>query len=345
MVSHIVPTLGMERVTIDLLEAVRGHMDVELWVIGGSSRDESATPWPTKVLGPPLRGPARLATLWRMAKARRSLQGRAVVLVGAWAALPTLATMPRSTRAIVWEHSLLRENVAASRTLRIIEGAARLLYRRARAIVAVSDPLAADLTLLGLGPVRTVANIVSVPEIDPLPRAPRTLCTLGTLNAVKNQGLALRTLSELPSDYRLLIIGDGPMRRALQEQACDLNLATRVVFAGYRERQEALSLVAQCEILLHTSYGETFGLAFLEALAVGTKVVATDTRLARHWAAKGFSVTTAQAEPLALASVILEIERERESEKLTPDEWSAWFGPEPAVESWLSVVHELHERG
>ena len=55
VVSHIVPTLGMERVTIDLLEAVRGHMDVELWVIGGSSRDESATPWPTKVLGPPLR--------------------------------------------------------------------------------------------------------------------------------------------------------------------------------------------------------------------------------------------------------------------------------------------------
>lgn len=75
-----------------------------------------------------------------------------------------------------------------------------------------------------------------------------------------------------PAAAHLVIIGDGPQRRALEEQAADL--AGRVHFLGWRS--DAAACMAALDLLLMPSHWEGFGLTLLEAYRAGTAILASD---------------------------------------------------------------------
>jgi glycosyltransferase involved in cell wall biosynthesis len=80
---------------------------------------------------------------------------------------------------------------------------------------------------------------------------------------------ALRTFAALPVDARLMIIGHGPHRPALEMLARDLGVADRVVWAGYHEDDLAEHYRA-ADALLFTARGSDEGhRAVLEAMACG----------------------------------------------------------------------------
>jgi glycosyltransferase involved in cell wall biosynthesis len=233
----------------------------------------------------------------------------------------------------------MRENVAASRSLRILRAAARVLYRRADAIVAVSEPLADDLRRLHLGKVVSIPNLVDLPPVrHAVPRRPGHLCMLGTLSPVKNQALGLTALQHLSEDYSLCIIGDGPCRRALERRAVDLGVQDRVTFTGFLDRDAALSIVAESEALLHTSRGETFGLAYIEAAALGTPVIATGNRVSEQWERLGLPITTTAPDGGAIADAV---RRLRCLEADTPSDmvaWQSYLTRDAVVEQWLATL-------
>jgi glycosyltransferase involved in cell wall biosynthesis len=73
---------------------------------------------------------------------------------------------------------------------------------------------------------------------------------------------------------RLLVAGDGPLRDSLRGQASGLGDAVR--FLGFVE--DIRSFMSACDVLAFPSqpeFGEGFGLAALEGMAVGRPVVAT----------------------------------------------------------------------
>jgi glycosyltransferase involved in cell wall biosynthesis len=73
-------------------------------------------------------------------------------------------------------------------------------------------------------------------------------------------------------DFKLMVIGDGPDRNAVQSQAEQLNVAQYFNFLG---RQPCVhDLLADIDILVVPSKTEAFGLVAVEALAAGTRVVA-----------------------------------------------------------------------
>lgn len=72
---------------------------------------------------------------------------------------------------------------------------------------------------------------------------------------------------------RVLIIGDGPLRAALESQAAALGVARAVRFAGYQE--DVVSAYAAMDVFVLPSRDEGFGLVFLEAMAMGVPVVGT----------------------------------------------------------------------
>lgn len=72
----------------------------------------------------------------------------------------------------------------------------------------------------------------------------------------------------------LVIIGDGPERGRLEELVHSHNLADRVYFAGPRNREETLALMAACDLFVLNSAHETFSHVVLEAMSVGLPVVA-----------------------------------------------------------------------
>jgi glycosyltransferase involved in cell wall biosynthesis len=97
------------------------------------------------------------------------------------------------------------------------------------------------------------------------------LAFAGRLTAQKDLDLALAAMRELPG-VRLLVAGDGPERARLEAAAGD-----NVRFLGPLPRAEVLGLLCAADAAILTSAWENFPHGVVEALAVGTPVIATRT--------------------------------------------------------------------
>ena len=99
------------------------------------------------------------------------------------------------------------------------------------------------------------------------------LLYVGRLASEKNVPLVLRafdaTFARRP-DARLVVVGDGPLRRSLQASH------PHVHFVGLQRGSELAAHYASADVFLFPSLSETFGNVTLEALASGLAVVAFD---------------------------------------------------------------------
>lgn len=104
----------------------------------------------------------------------------------------------------------------------------------------------------------------------------RLLINVGRLVKEKAQATLIDAFSrlEVGFDTQLLIVGDGPLRGALEQLIQDYNLSGRVHLTGARKDIPALLNAADLFVL--SSDVEGMPLALGEALACGLPVVATD---------------------------------------------------------------------
>jgi glycosyltransferase involved in cell wall biosynthesis len=101
------------------------------------------------------------------------------------------------------------------------------------------------------------------------PAPPPVLAFVGRLTAAKNLDVAVHAVEHLP-EATLLVIGDGEERQRLEGLAGE-----RVLFLGAQPRAEVLGLLATADVAVLPSAWENFPHAAVEALAMGTPVVAT----------------------------------------------------------------------
>jgi glycosyltransferase involved in cell wall biosynthesis len=151
----------------------------------------------------------------------------------------------------------------------------RWLLRFAAGSIAVSRAIAADL--------RTPAEVIpNAYRHDLFRRLPgiergRDLVFVGRLVSDKGVDLlldALALLAERGLYPRLTLVGDGPERPALAEQASRLGLAERIDFAGTQTGDELVRTLNEHRILVIPSrYDEPFGIVALEGIACGCVVV------------------------------------------------------------------------
>ncbi|MFN0050762.1 MAG: glycosyltransferase [Planctomycetales bacterium] len=109
-----------------------------------------------------------------------------------------------------------------------------------------------------------------------IPQGCRVLITVGRLEHQKGVDVLLAAAPAILTrftDVHLLIVGDGPDRRALEGQARMLNLAERVHFTGSRHDVPAL-LKASTALVLPSRW-EGMPNVVLEAMAAGKPIVAT----------------------------------------------------------------------
>lgn len=118
------------------------------------------------------------------------------------------------------------------------------------------------------------------PAGTPQPHRP-TLLFAARLQPLKAPDLALEVLARLdPSlDARLVLTGGVSQDfqdylRELQDTAQRLGVAEQVEFVGPQGRGALAARMREADLLLHTSWSETFGLVALEAQASGTPVAA-----------------------------------------------------------------------
>lgn len=101
--------------------------------------------------------------------------------------------------------------------------------------------------------------------------------TVGRLAKEKGQGLLIQAVSQLRSDFpnlRLLIVGEGPEREALEKEAARQGLGDRVILTGFQ--REVPAYLAIMDLFVFPSVNEGFSNALLEAMAAGKPVIASD---------------------------------------------------------------------
>jgi glycosyltransferase involved in cell wall biosynthesis len=100
-----------------------------------------------------------------------------------------------------------------------------------------------------------------------------TLAFAGRLTVQKSLDTALRALREVP-EAALVVAGDGPEREPLERLARELGVNERTRFLGPKPRTEVLELFRAADAAVLPSAWENFPHTVVEALAVGTPVVA-----------------------------------------------------------------------
>src|SRR4051794_26136407 len=101
------------------------------------------------------------------------------------------------------------------------------------------------------------------------------LVAVGRLETVKGFHIAVTALATtgLPADVHLHLIGVGPCEAELRILARELGIEERVHFLGFR--RNVYEFLLHCDVLLMPSFHEGLPYTLLEAMALGTPVVAS----------------------------------------------------------------------
>jgi phosphatidylinositol alpha-mannosyltransferase len=134
-----------------------------------------------------------------------------------------------------------------------------------------------------------------------------TVLFIGRLEQRKGVDTLLKAVLDDPSgtsaQWRVLVAGDGPLRRELELLSAG---DKRISFLGAVGDEEKLRLLRSVDVLVAPStHGESFGLVLLEAMAAETRVVASDIEGYRE-AAGAHAVLFSAGDPFALRRAIEE---------------------------------------
>lgn len=167
---------------------------------------------------------------------------------------------------------------------RLLAPLRRMILRGARAVVANSEGLRQLSLAADPVEVQVIPNGVDTNRFCPAnePRGDNTFRVLavGRLQEQKNHTFALRILAQAksrlsrPLEYH--IVGEGPLRAALELQAKDLGLAANIVWHGWLPRERLPELYRSCDCLLHPTLYEGMPNVVLEAMAGGLPVIASE---------------------------------------------------------------------
>lgn len=174
-----------------------------------------------------------------------------------------------------------------------IRRVARVVLPRADRVVANSRFTRSEAVALGADPLRVVVMPVGAPEAVQIDAATieasrarlgggRIVLSVARLAEHKGHDRLIRALPELPDDVRLVIVGEGPARPALESAAAAHGVSSRVVFAGRVTDEDLAVHFASADVFALLSRSvrgraagvEGGGIALLEACAYGLPVVA-----------------------------------------------------------------------
>ena len=105
----------------------------------------------------------------------------------------------------------------------------------------------------------------------------RHIVCVARFHPVKDHATLLRAFSEIRrsrADVELILVGDGPLRHDLEQQAISLGVADCVHFLGLRS--DIPSILQAAELFVLPSRSEAASLTLLEAMASALPVVVTD---------------------------------------------------------------------
>ena len=227
----------------------------------------------------------------------------------------------------------------------------RSFLRFADGIVAASSGIANDLARTGKiarERITVIHNPVLTPEFysklaEPVsdfylryPNRP-VIISVGRLVASKDFPTLIRAFAEVKKEVssRLLILGEGEQRPALERLIAELRLVDDVLLAGYTPNPYAH--MARAKLFVLSSAYEAFGNVLIESLAAGTPVVATDCPGPREILQDGrFGDLVTVGETEALAKAMVKVLRSGGT--IPPSDYLKQFQLEPVIDAYVCAI-------
>ncbi len=166
----------------------------------------------------------------------------------------------------------------------------RYKYRQVQRFICASDAIRHILLAEGIEPERLVTvhegiDLEHVAEAPPmsmhqtfwLPEGAPVLLNVAALVPHKGQRYLVDAMAQVVRsvpDVRLVILGEGELRGALERQVLDLGLERHVLLPGFR--RDVLSLMKTCDVFVLSSVMEGLGTSLLDAMACARPIVGTD---------------------------------------------------------------------
>lgn len=158
-----------------------------------------------------------------------------------------------------------------------------IVYRFATKVLAVSKAMSKEITQIYKIPPRKITyfyNAIEVPSIDIYFKKPvrRNLVCVGGLNFGKGQDVLIRSMPFIINKYpdlKLNLIGSGELKNELTSLVNELGLENNIDFFGQIPHREIFQHVSRAYALILPTRFEAFGFVIIEAMSVGTPVVAS----------------------------------------------------------------------
>ncbi|MDD1529419.1 hypothetical protein C7U92_20380 [Bradyrhizobium sp. WBOS7] len=268
--------------------AARGHQVflVAFYPYKGEVRKTQTISWKYILKRKPVGIADQIAAFLRLARFLRStnVEYAFTALPAANVVVPLAAAFARCRTKVITSHHGPAETY--NRLLRKADAVVSKLTRVSK-IVCVSNTVAESL-VVERGDCRkriVIKNALSVPieslisslleKYPPNARCGRTVVATGRLARQKNYKMLLRAAVHMP-DVRIRIVGTGPEEADLKDLAETLGVANRIEFLGFRQREDAISILAQGDVFVQPSLYEGHSLALVEAAKLGIPLVVTN---------------------------------------------------------------------
>ncbi len=184
-----------------------------------------------------------------------------------------------------FEHVFSRPHIRPFKAL-LVKG-----FKDATVVQVISNYLASWMQTVGYrGPVEVIPNGVDLslfakdlPSNEVVAKKQKVgkregevwLVHTGRLVKKNSLDTVIRVLPLLSKNIHFLLVGDGVEKRSLCDLSVALQVAERVHMVGSVDNHELPAYLAVCDIFIRPSVTEGLGTSFLEAMAVGLPVVAT----------------------------------------------------------------------
>ncbi|HET9641454.1 MAG TPA: glycosyltransferase family 4 protein, partial [Candidatus Paceibacterota bacterium] len=184
-----------------------------------------------------------------------------------------------------FEHVYGRKRIALVRPL-LTRG-----FRNAAALTAISSYLSAWAARLGYrGTPELIPNGVDVERFtrtypresvqamkEKLGKKEGDIFLVTTSRLVHKNAVddVIRALASLPKNLQFLIYGIGPDETKLRHLAEECGVAERARFMGHLDHADLPLALSACDIFIRPSRSEGMGISFIEAMAAGIPVIAT----------------------------------------------------------------------
>ena len=129
--------------------------------------------------------------------------------------------------------------------------------------------------------------------------------SVGRLEGNKRVDLIVRAMAHVGQRWRLVIVGEGPLRRDLEVLAAKTGVADRVTFAGSVGEEVLVDLYALAAAVVFPPYDEDYGYITLEAFLSRKPVVTTaDAGGPLEFVADGVTGLVASPDPESLGAAM-----------------------------------------